>query len=94
MSHKSNGPRFTGRCPCGGKLELAYDEHFERTFFNCFQCFPHFKNLAETGKCTCGRKLEPAWVKETDTPILTCFKCFPIPGIERVGGKKSRTKRK
>ena len=47
MTHESKGPRFTGRCPCGHNLELAYDEHLKKAFFNCFRCFPMFKNLAE-----------------------------------------------
>lgn len=91
MTHESKGPRFSGRCPCGHNLELAYNEHLKKAFFNCFRCFPMFKNLAETGKCACGRKLELAINRETDTAFYNCFKCFPFAGIERL--KDCRTKR-
>ena len=34
---------FTGRCPCGATLALAYWREHDHVFWNCFKCFPHFE---------------------------------------------------
>ena len=37
---------FTGRCPCGATLALAYSKEHDHVFWNCFKCFPQHEAVA------------------------------------------------
>ena len=50
MDRKASTVRFTGRCPCGERLSLAYNRDLEKVFFNCFRCFPMFERVKDLSK--------------------------------------------
>ena len=50
MDGETSTVRFTGRCPCGEKLSLAYNRDLGKVFFNCFRCFPMFERVKDLSK--------------------------------------------
>lgn len=50
MDRKASTVRFTGRCPCGERLSLAYNRDLGKVFFNCFRCFPMFERVKDLSK--------------------------------------------
>lgn len=50
MDRETSTVRFTGRCPCGEKLALAYNRDLGKVFFNCFRCFPMFERVKDLSK--------------------------------------------
>jgi hypothetical protein len=45
-------PRFTKRCPCGERLQLARNADLDVLFWNCFTCFPEHEH---SSMMTCKR---------------------------------------
>lgn len=50
MDRETSPVIFTGRCPCGERLSLAYNRDLGKVFFNCFRCFPMFERVKDFSK--------------------------------------------
>ena len=50
MDGETSTVRFTGRCPCGERLSLAYNRDLGKVFFNCFRCFPMYERVKDLSK--------------------------------------------